>query len=108
MRTEASGDPSERKAYAAAWRQYSYRAGTAASGMLLAVGWSVGGEGRHYSGIALFLYLVAGVLSLRLFTWKCPRCARPFFWQILWANPFASHCLHCGLSKWAMGPGGQP
>ena len=40
--------------------------------------------------------------------WPCPRCGKPFHylhylvrWYGRWNNPFARHCVHCGLAKWA-------
>jgi type IV secretory pathway VirB3-like protein len=38
----------------------------------------------------MFLLVLASV-------WKCPRCGNCFTWKGLACNPFASHCLHCGV-----------
>jgi hypothetical protein len=36
--------------------------------------------------------------------WSCPRCGKPYHylvrWYGRWNNPFARHCVHCGLPKW--------
>jgi membrane protein YdbS with pleckstrin-like domain len=37
--------------------------------------------------------------------WSCPRCGRPFHFKYgklyRLVNPFARHCIHCGLPKWS-------
>lgn len=50
-------------------------------------------------------FLVAGYKKT---DFECPRCHELFFrkfddrpWRMGWQyNPFARHCMHCGLPKW--------
>jgi hypothetical protein len=63
-------------------------------------------------GIWLLLFAAWVVLLFGFFFvsgeyvyWSCPRCGKPFHyvarWYGRWNNPFAQHCVHCGLPKWA-------
>ena len=60
-------------------------------------------------GLALFAaWAVVLVRFLFVFGeyvyWSCPRCGKTFHyvthWYGRWNNPFAKHCVHCGLPKW--------
>lgn len=42
------------------------------------------------------------VTSVRMNIFPCPRCGKRFFTTRWIHNPFARHCLHCTLPKWAM------
>jgi hypothetical protein len=59
---------------------------------------------------AAALWLVAfAIIGYEKSNFRCPRCGELFFckfdnrpWRMSWQrNPFARHCMHCGLSKWA-------
>lgn len=48
----------------------------------------------------MFAFLVAGI---RIITWPCPRCGKPFLAKsLIVGNPFIGRCLHCGLPKWSV------
>jgi hypothetical protein len=56
--------------------------------------------------VATSLAAVAGLVlyaitSIRLRSFPCPRCGRPFFQAGRRRSLFARRCLHCGLPKWA-------
>src|SRR5438128_2485026 len=44
------------------------------------------------------------VVSVRLQSFKCPRCKRWFFAKWWYRNPLARKCVHCKLPKWSLGP----
>jgi hypothetical protein len=50
--------------------------------------------------VLLRFYFVSGEYVY----WSCPRCGKPYHylvrWYGRWNNPFARHCVHCGLPKW--------
>ena len=61
--------------------------------------------------IGLVLFAAWVIVLLRFFFvsgeyvyWSCPRCGKPYHylvrWYGRWNNPFARHCVHCGLPKW--------
>jgi len=55
-------------------------------------------------GVLLICYAFAVLIAIvRYQAFRCPRCGRRFFmgW---YRNPFATHCLHCGLPKWKEPP----
>ena len=60
-------------------------------GLVLVAGWAV---------VLLRFFFVSGEYVY----WPCPRCGKPFHylvrWYGRWNNPFARHCVHCGLPKW--------
>src|SRR2546428_14131174 len=41
------------------------------------------------------------VVAIRLQFFRCPRCHRKFFGALLYSNPLAKKCVHCGLPKWS-------
>ena len=49
--------------------------------------------------IALFWILAFAVAAIRLTFFRCPRCRRLFHSTWWRHNPFARHCLHCGLAQ---------
>ncbi len=71
------------------------------------------GGGERAGGtvaMAAIVWLIAFAVA-GYFKWNfaCPRCGELFFkrfddrvWRRDWiVRPFAHHCLHCGLAKWA-------
>jgi hypothetical protein len=46
---------------------------------------------------------VFAVSTVRLQSWRCPRCGNSFFARGFGRNPLARRCLHCGLPKLASG-----
>jgi hypothetical protein len=43
----------------------------------------------------------AGLCVSERARWTCPRCGKHFFMRKYYRDPFSSHCLNCGLPKWA-------
>ena len=65
--------------------------------MTALIGDTVGSE--LIVGIFGFSYFIITAVLLGIVTFsKCPRCNKYFFWSGIWANGFASKCVHCGLS----------
>lgn len=92
---------SEHDPYGKAWRGYAYRVAICvvlSAGLALA--WVV------FKRLELLILLIVGSWwsTSRLAYWDCPRCGNRFFAR-LYNNPFAGKCMHCGLPKWAKGPG---
>src|ERR1700732_4199131 len=64
-----------------------------------------GGTGDDYVfWVIIPLMAVIALAYWRLMIWPCPRCGNWFYWclgliQIVWL--FATHCMHCGLPKYA-------
>ena len=54
--------------------------------------------------VGLLCCLAASAFAVHLYHWRCPRCQGWFFRAWLGARPFARHCVHCGLPKWALSP----
>ena len=52
-------------------------------------------------------FLAFMVTLTRLLAIKYPRCNQTFFRRLLFCNPFARQCLHCGLPKHS-DPDGTP
>jgi predicted RNA-binding Zn-ribbon protein involved in translation (DUF1610 family) len=76
-----------------------------------------GSDGSWIGLVALAWMLAFAVAGYHHTNFDCPRCGEPFFyrfdariWRRSWQhNPFARHCMHCGLPKWAASdPGPQP
>jgi hypothetical protein len=44
------------------------------------------------------------VVSIRLSSFRCPRCGRPFFHRWYISNPLVGECMHCRLPKWHNNP----
>jgi hypothetical protein len=44
------------------------------------------------------------VSVIRAGSFKCPRCAGPFFYARFASNPLTRRCMRCGLAKWATDP----
>jgi hypothetical protein len=60
--------------------------------------------GDDYAPWAVIPSIVVAFVDLWRLVWPCPRCGKWFYWylgliQVVW--PFARHCLHCGLPKYA-------
>jgi len=55
------------------------------------------------SYVVAFSWLSIGAIAwLRMTVFSCPGCGRPFFYTSWhFHNPFATHCVHCGLRKWS-------
>ncbi|HEY7204186.1 MAG TPA: hypothetical protein VIA61_07825 [Methylomirabilota bacterium] len=104
--------------YSAAWRRYRrwslafwlvfvlYLPGLAF--LSQAMGWSRNGGGPVF--VAAFVWMIAfAAIGYVKWNFECPRCGELFFrkldarpWRQDWyRNPFARHCMHCGLAKWA-------
>jgi hypothetical protein len=47
-------------------------------------------------------FFVAGI---RMNTFPCPRCGKPFFQTLFYGNPLAKRCVRCGWPKWEPVPG---
>ena len=92
---------SGRDLYEKAWPDYACRVGTV---VLLSAGLSM--AWAVFKRMELLLLLIAGWWwsTSRLDKWCCPRCGNRFFAR-LYNNPFTDKCMHCGLPKWAKGPG---
>jgi hypothetical protein len=91
---------SERERYERAWRDYRWRL----AAVLLALGLFVTApllSDRFRSSWFGPLWLGSMIVaSIRLSWWRCPRCARTFFSNLI-NNPLTRQCMHCGLPKWA-------
>jgi hypothetical protein len=104
--------------YSAAWRRYRRwsRAFWLAFVLYLpalavvshTLGWARDNQGAIF--VAALVWMAAFVLvGYQKGNFRCPRCGEPFFykfdarpWRQSWQhNPFARHCLHCRLIKWA-------
>jgi hypothetical protein len=46
------------------------------------------------------LFLCWIITGSWMMVWRCPRCAKPFFYTWWATNSFARRCMHCGLNKW--------
>lgn len=47
------------------------------------------------------LCMAAAVITgMRVSSWRCPRCQRPFFATRWYRNTWTDACGHCGLPKW--------
>ena len=59
--------------------------------------------GFVFAGLWMVTILIVGV---RLSSWRCPRCEKCFA-GTWWCNKgfLARKCVHCGLPKFAPGPG---
>lgn len=73
-----------------------------------ALGWTRG-DGSPVLVAAFVWMIVFLVVGYVKWNFRCPRCRELFFrkfddrpgrqdWR---RNPFARHCMHCGLAKWA-------
>jgi hypothetical protein len=104
-----------------AWRRYRQwsRAFWIVFVLYLPVLGFVGRELRPMGGGATVIFIAATVwlvaataIGYRKWNFQCPRCGDLFFhkfddrpWRMSWQhNPFARHCMHCGLHKWAAAP----
>ncbi len=50
--------------------------------------------------IACLWLLVFAVVGIRMNSFPCPRCHRPFFFRWPVSSPLASECIRCGFPKW--------
>jgi len=67
--------------------------------VLLAAWWIDGRSGRVPQvlvGLVLVWTLAIAGVGLRLATWLCPRCGKPFF-KRYGLRTFGERCPHCGL-----------
>lgn len=92
----------ESLAYARAWRRYRIWARLRLLAFLGFIPFGALISGVTKSPIlpgAWFLFI--GVTVVGAGNFRCPRCNKRFFYTWVLRNPFAMHCLHCGLPKWA-------
>jgi hypothetical protein len=100
-------DPNlERLRYQRAWKGYRWRlAFFATVPALVLVSAPFLAE---VTGKAIYSVLLLGSLLLGAMLhngWRCPRCTGRFFFDWPLVLPTARRCVHCGLPKWATGPG---
>lgn len=50
--------------------------------------------------VAGFWMLAFAVAAVRMSSFPCPKCHRPFFHRLWVGNPLAEECIHCGFQKW--------
>lgn len=100
--------------YASAWREFRRRrlavwiSSAGAVALIVSAVVYVKLTGRRADGIAMVMlpwWLAHGVVGFRYSLWKCPRCSRSFHMKFPRGNARAKECMHCGLPKWADGPG---
>jgi len=62
----------------------------------------------YFLGITIEIFAIAAWLYYAFMffkttwqygSWDCPRCGEQFFYGTSERNPFARHCLHCGLRR---------
>lgn len=63
--------------------------------------WWFGPNPDHFTLAVLPATFACGVARIYQIYWLCPACGNPFFVKPLWHWPFADHCLHCGLARYA-------
>lgn len=53
-----------------------------------------------FAVVACFWLLVFTVVSVRMNSFPCPKCHRPFFYRFPVSNPLTGECMRCGFPKW--------
>lgn len=54
-------------------------------------------SGQHRVWVVIAVYAIWYILYVRLTMWRCPRCGKFFCSSFGVVNPFARHCVNCGL-----------
>ncbi len=101
------------------WDEFRRRRRAFWLAILLGLLWSVPGSltcsflvryGLDYD-LAFLLVVVLpamGNITVAHLSWMfcpCPHCGQSFHCSWFYGNPYARHCVHCGLPKWAPGTG---
>ena len=87
--------------YATAWRSLSTRRWLVGLLVLIGLPVVIGAirllpEGPGQGAVASVWMALLAASMIWMAAFRCPRCARFFWWTWTRRNPFAQKCLHCG------------